>query len=109
MVQNGRENADVKYGSITTDSDMQNDILQQRLIQVSRQREELQQMEVELRAQVIVRSKIIEIQNRYENQMEEHANETAMLQVEYFPRELSYVLIFQFMRFNEWLLMKVIR
>ncbi|KAL9674391.1 hypothetical protein QQ045_030663 [Rhodiola kirilowii] len=78
-VQKGRE-LDADFCSITIDGGVQNDILQQRLNHVSRQREELQKMEVELRAQVIVRSEIMKIQNRFEAQIKEHANNSARLQ-----------------------------
>uniref|UniRef100_A0A7N0U3N7 Uncharacterized protein n=1 Tax=Kalanchoe fedtschenkoi TaxID=63787 RepID=A0A7N0U3N7_KALFE len=80
IYEQGREPADVDFCSITIDGGMQNDILQQRLNHVSRQREELQQMEVELRAQVIVRTEIMDMQNRFEAQVKEHANNAALLQ-----------------------------
>ncbi|CAM8959211.1 unnamed protein product [Rhodiola kirilowii] len=79
-VQQGREPVDVDLSSITIEGGIQNDILQQRLNHVSRQREELQQLEVELRARVIARSEIMEIQKRYETQVKEHANNAALLQ-----------------------------
>ncbi|CAM8959988.1 unnamed protein product [Rhodiola kirilowii] len=82
IYEQGREPVDVDLSSITIEGGMQNDILQQRLNHVSRQREELHQLEVELRARVIARSEIMEIQKRYETQVKEHANNAALLQVE---------------------------
>lgn len=80
-VQQGRDHADVDYSSVTKEGSVQNDILQQHLNQVSSQREESQQMEIEFRARVIARSEIMQIQNQYENQVKEHANIAALLQV----------------------------
>ncbi|GMP70712.1 hypothetical protein CsSME_00029446 [Camellia sinensis var. sinensis] len=79
-VQQGREPADVDFCSITIDGSLDNDILQQRLHGVARQREGLQQIEIELRAQIIARSEIIEIQNNFDAQITEHANANVKLQ-----------------------------
>lgn len=80
-VQQGREPLDVDFCSITIDGSLDNDRLQQRLHDVSRQREELQQMEFELRAQMIARSEIMEMQNRFGSQLKEHANSATKFQV----------------------------
>ncbi|XAR71589.1 hypothetical protein NMG60_11017939 [Bertholletia excelsa] len=79
-VQQGREPADVDFCSINVDENLDNDILQQRLHNVARQREELQQMEVELRAQIIARSEIMEMRNNFDVQIKEQANANIELQ-----------------------------
>ncbi|PIN22929.1 hypothetical protein CDL12_04366 [Handroanthus impetiginosus] len=79
-VQHGREPLDVDFCSITIDGDLDNDILQQKLHTVAKQREELQHMEIELRAQVIARSEIMGLQITFDAQMKEHANTTRKLQ-----------------------------
>lgn len=81
MVQQGSEPADVDFCSITMDGSLDNDLLQQRLHSVARQREELQHLETELRAQMIARTEIIEMQNNYESRIKEHVNAAATLQV----------------------------
>lgn len=80
-VQHGREPADVDFCSITIDGGLDNDILQQRLHALVKQREELQQMEIELRAQNIARSEIIRIQSTFDAQIKEHGNANCKLQV----------------------------
>ncbi|XAR52160.1 hypothetical protein NMG60_11020083 [Bertholletia excelsa] len=79
-VQQGREPADVDFCSITIDRSSDSDMLQQRLHSVARQREELQHMEIELRAQMIARSEIIEMQSSFDAQMKEQANANVKLQ-----------------------------
>lgn len=80
-VQHGRGPADVDFCSITVDEGLDDDILQQRIHSIARQREELQQLETELRAQVIASSEIMEMQNRFHAQIQEHEDATAKLQV----------------------------
>ena len=80
-MQQGREPLDVDFCSITIDGSLDNDILQQRLHTVVEQREELQQMETELRAQLIARSEVMEMQNSFDAQIKEHANAAVKLQV----------------------------
>ncbi|KAL2559644.1 uncharacterized protein Fot_04383 [Forsythia ovata] len=63
-VQQGREPTDVDFCSIAIDGGLENDILQQRLHTVLKQREQLQHMEIGLRAQVIAKSNIMEIQKQ---------------------------------------------
>ncbi|KAG6605810.1 hypothetical protein SDJN03_03127, partial [Cucurbita argyrosperma subsp. sororia] len=63
-IYEGREPLDVDFCSISIDGNSDNDILQQRLNDVTRQREDLQQMEIELRAQVIAKSEILEMRKR---------------------------------------------
>ncbi|KAL7230094.1 hypothetical protein ACSBR2_008599 [Camellia fascicularis] len=79
-VQQGREPADVDFCSITIDGSSDNNILQQRLHSVASQREELQQMEIELRAQIIVGSEIMEMQSSFDAQIKEHTNANVKLQ-----------------------------
>lgn len=84
LVQHGREPVDVDFCSITIDRGLDNDILQQQLHAVAKQREELQHMEIELRAQAIARSEIVGMQNNFDTQIKEHANANAKLQVLHF-------------------------
>ncbi|KAL6972158.1 hypothetical protein U1Q18_031846 [Sarracenia purpurea var. burkii] len=79
-VQQGREPADVDFCSITIDGSLNNDILSQRLHSVARQREELHQMEIELRSQIIARSEIMDIQNSFDAQIKEQVNANVKLQ-----------------------------
>uniref|UniRef100_A0A6P3ZJJ5 uncharacterized protein LOC107414965 isoform X1 n=1 Tax=Ziziphus jujuba TaxID=326968 RepID=A0A6P3ZJJ5_ZIZJJ len=86
-VQQGREPLDVDFCSITIDGSLDNDLLQQRLHGVARQREELQQIETDLRAQMIARSEIMEIQNSFDARIKEHANAAAKLQEQLHERD----------------------
>ncbi|XVF10161.1 hypothetical protein REPUB_Repub07fG0158800 [Reevesia pubescens] len=80
IYEHGREPADVDFCSITVDGSLGDDILQQRVHNVTRQREELQQMEVELRAQAIARSRILEMQSSCDAKIKAHANAAAKLE-----------------------------
>ncbi|XVF12744.1 hypothetical protein REPUB_Repub08aG0145900 [Reevesia pubescens] len=80
IYEHGREPADVDFCSITVDVSLDDDILQQRIHNVTRQREELQQMEVELRAQAIARSRILEMQSSCDAKIKAHANTAAKLE-----------------------------
>ncbi|KAF3626752.1 hypothetical protein FXO38_29088 [Capsicum annuum] len=87
-VQQGREPVDVDFCSITIDgSSSNNDILQQRLRSVVKQKEELQQMEVELRAQIIARAEIMEIRNSFDAQLKEHSAANVKLQDQIHERD----------------------
>ncbi|KAK1258434.1 hypothetical protein QJS04_geneDACA006637 [Acorus gramineus] len=66
---------DIDFCSITGDPDL----LQQQLHEVSGRRGELQQLEIELQARVIARTKILGMQNSYNQQMKEQADATASL------------------------------
>lgn len=70
QVGSGRQ--DVEFCSITIDdgSQMTDDSLQRKLQEISRLREQLQQMEIEL-ARTIARSEILELQNTYEVKLKE--------------------------------------
>ncbi|CAI0397566.1 unnamed protein product, partial [Linum tenue] len=72
---------------ITVDGSLDNDILRQRVHSFARQREELQQMEIELRAQMIARSEILEIQNSFDAQIKEREDSSAQLQEKLHERE----------------------
>lgn len=80
-MQHGGEPADADFFPITVDGSLDDDILQQRIHDVARQREQLQQMEVELRAQAIARSRVLEMQSRYDAEIKSHANTAAELEV----------------------------
>lgn len=75
---------DLDFCSITIDGDLNNDILQQRLRELAKQREELQLMEIELRAQNIARSEIARIHSNFDAQITEHGNANVKLQVLHF-------------------------
>ncbi|KAH6766886.1 hypothetical protein C2S52_017869 [Perilla frutescens var. hirtella] len=79
-VQHGRGSLDVDFCSITIDGGLDNDILQQRLHNLAKQREELQNMELALRAQAAARSEILRLQNTFDAQIKEHANDNVKLQ-----------------------------
>ncbi|XP_073142178.1 uncharacterized protein [Henckelia pumila] len=79
-VQHGRESINVDFCSITIDRGLDNNVLQQRLQTVAKQREELQHIEIELRGQLFASSKILELQNTYDAQIHEHVNANIKLQ-----------------------------
>lgn len=74
IYEHGREPLDVDFCSITIEGSLDHDILQQRLHTVAKQREELQQVEVDLRARVIARSEVLALQNSFDAQLKEHTN-----------------------------------
>ncbi|XP_022138130.1 uncharacterized protein LOC111009376 isoform X2 [Momordica charantia] len=80
IYEQGREPLDVDFCSISIDGNPNNDILQQRLNEVARQREDLQQMEIELKAQIIARSEILEMQKSFDAQIKEHNNAAIKIQ-----------------------------
>ena len=96
-MQQGREPVDVDFCSISMDGTLDHDLLQQRLRDIVRQREELQHMETDLRAQMIARSEIMEIQNNFDAQLKDHANVASKLQVRliigYLFLECMYILV----------------
>lgn len=83
-VQRAREPADVDFCSINVNGSLDNDIMQQRIHSITRQREELQHMEIELKAQLISRSEILEMQHSFDAQIKEHKDAAAKLKVETF-------------------------
>ncbi|KAL2493771.1 Uncharacterized protein Fot_37528 [Forsythia ovata] len=64
QVQQGREPTDVDFCSIAIDGGLENDILQQRLHTVLKQREQLQHMEIELRAQAWAKEDLLREQSK---------------------------------------------
>lgn len=76
------------FCSVTTDGGMDHNILQQRLHAVGKQREEFQQMEIELHAQVL----ILEMHDSFDAQIKEHVNANVKLQVFAFPLYLFMAL-----------------
>ncbi|XP_031382843.1 uncharacterized protein LOC116197000 isoform X2 [Punica granatum] len=87
IYEQGREPLDVDFSSITMDGTSENDYLQQRLHAVARQREDLQQMEIDLRARMIARSEITSIRNSFEAQVKEHADAVVKLQEQLHEKE----------------------
>lgn len=71
-VQVGSGRQDVEFCSITINdgSQMTDDMLQRKLQEISRLREQLRQMEIEL-ARTIARSEMLELQNTYEVKVKE--------------------------------------
>ncbi|KAL6527007.1 hypothetical protein OROGR_016097 [Orobanche gracilis] len=88
-VHRGREPVNADFGSVTIDGGLDNDIMQQRLLAVAKQREELQQTEIELRVQVIARSEILGMQKTFDSQIKEHANANDKLQEQLREKELK--------------------
>ncbi|CAL0305398.1 unnamed protein product [Lupinus luteus] len=86
-VQQGREPLDADFCSITVDGTLDNDILQQQLHNVVRQRQEVLQVEIELKAQIIARNEIIEMRNTFDAQLKEHAINASKLQEQLRERE----------------------
>ncbi|KAK9009927.1 hypothetical protein V6N11_036449 [Hibiscus sabdariffa] len=80
IYEHGREPVDADFFSITVDGSLDDDILQQRIHNVTKQREDLQQMEVELRAQAIARPRILDMQSSCDAQIKAHSNATAKLE-----------------------------
>ncbi|XP_063935508.1 uncharacterized protein LOC108227634 isoform X2 [Daucus carota subsp. sativus] len=70
---------DVDFCSISIDASMENE-LQQRLRSVVKQKEELEHVETEIRAEIIARSQIIALQSSYDSQIKEHVNANVKLQ-----------------------------
>ncbi|KAB2069892.1 hypothetical protein ES319_A08G122000v1 [Gossypium barbadense] len=87
IYEHGREPADVDFCSITADESLDDDVLQQRIHNITRQREELLQMEVELRAQAIARSRVLEIQSSCDAKITAHVNAVAKLEEQLDERE----------------------
>ncbi|KAL1206626.1 hypothetical protein V5N11_027190 [Cardamine amara subsp. amara] len=79
IYENGREQVD--FYSITMDSEL----LQEQIHTVSKQKGELQQMEIELRAQMIA----LEIKRNFESKSTEYANAAARMQEQLHEKERS--------------------
>ncbi|KAJ4952906.1 hypothetical protein NE237_029738 [Protea cynaroides] len=87
IYEQGAGPLDADFCSITLDGSLDDNILRQRLHSISRQREELQHMEIELQAQAIARSELMEMQNNFDAQIKEHANVAAKLKGQLQERE----------------------
>ncbi|KAJ8769738.1 hypothetical protein K2173_005944 [Erythroxylum novogranatense] len=87
IYEHGREPVDLGFCSVTVDGSLGNDMLQQRIHSISRQREELQQIEIDLRAQAVARSEISDIQNSYNTQIKEHIEAASKFQEQLRERE----------------------
>ncbi|KAF3794234.1 hypothetical protein EJ110_NYTH01090 [Nymphaea thermarum] len=87
IYEQGTGPLDVDFCSITIDNGVHDDPLQQRLRDVTRQREELQQMEIELRARVIAGTEIMEMRKSFESQLKDHADAYANLKEQLQERE----------------------
>ncbi|XP_073035517.1 uncharacterized protein [Primulina eburnea] len=80
IYEHGRESINLDFCSLTIDRGLDNNVLQQRLQTVAKQREELQHIEIELRGQLFASSKILELQKTYDAQIHEHVNANIKLQ-----------------------------
>lgn len=78
-VQQGEGRVEVDFCSM--DGGVDGDLLQQRFRDVSRKRDELQHLEIELRAQIVARTEILEMQRSFGAQMSEHVNASVKLKV----------------------------
>ncbi|KAL5737025.1 hypothetical protein ACOSQ2_031813 [Xanthoceras sorbifolium] len=88
IYEQGRQPADVDFCSIRMDGSLDNDnLLPQRLHNIARQREELQRLEIDLRAQMIARTEIMEMQSSFDAQIKEHAGAAAKLQEQLLERD----------------------
>ncbi|XP_019433494.1 PREDICTED: uncharacterized protein LOC109340295 isoform X3 [Lupinus angustifolius] len=87
IYEQGREPIDADFCSITVDGTLGNDILQQQLHNVVRQRQEVLQVEIELKAQIIARNEIIEMRSTFDAQLKEHAINASKLQEQLRERE----------------------
>ncbi|KAE9587265.1 hypothetical protein Lalb_Chr23g0271841 [Lupinus albus] len=87
IYEQGREPLDVDFRSLTVDGTLDNDILQQQLHNVVKQRQEVMQVEIELKAQVIARTEIMEMRSTFDAQLKEHAHNASKLQEQLRERE----------------------
>lgn len=87
------EGAGMEFCSIAIDgiNGLSSELLQQRIQEVSRQRDELQHLELELRAQAIARNQIAEAQDSFDAQLKEHAAANAKLKEQLQERD-KYIL-----------------
>nr|CAD1821787.1 unnamed protein product [Ananas comosus var. bracteatus] len=92
IYEEGMGPLDVDFSSIMIDGrGLNDDILQRKLQNIARQREELQHMEIELRAQAIARGEILEAQSGFEARMKEQDAAAAKLKEQLQERE-NYIL-----------------
>ncbi|KAH9602201.1 hypothetical protein KSS87_005597 [Heliosperma pusillum] len=91
-VQQGQELRDVmEFCSIQMDGIVSVDdgVVQQRIHSLARQREEMQQVEIELRAQLIAKAEIVEMQNSFDAQFKEQSSNMSRLQEQLREKEQS--------------------
>lgn len=93
-MQQGREPLDVDFCSITVDGTLDNDILQQQLHNVVRQRQELLQVEIDLKAQMIARTEIMDMRNSFDAQLKDNVNNTTKLQVQISSCDRNWIFSF---------------
>ncbi|XP_020706007.1 uncharacterized protein LOC110116671 isoform X2 [Dendrobium catenatum] len=88
IYEEGTGPVNVDSCSITVNGEgLKEDNLQRRIQEISRQREDLQHMEIELRAQVIASSKISDMHNSYRSQLKEQIDAAAKLKEQLQERE----------------------
>ncbi|KAK9672376.1 hypothetical protein RND81_12G096800 [Saponaria officinalis] len=90
--EQGQElNDGVDFCSIQMDgiSSVDDGILQQRIHNLARQREEMQQVEIELRAQLIAKAEIMEMQSNFDARLQEQSTAITSLQEQLREREQS--------------------
>uniref|UniRef100_A0A1J3IC04 DUF7725 domain-containing protein n=1 Tax=Noccaea caerulescens TaxID=107243 RepID=A0A1J3IC04_NOCCA len=86
IYENGREQVGLDYFSIRMDGRCSDaELLEQRIHTVSKQKGELEQLEIELRAQMMA----MEIQRNFESQSAEYANAAARMQEQLHEKERS--------------------
>ncbi|GJW05250.1 hypothetical protein Tco_1564106, partial [Tanacetum coccineum] len=76
--QHNNEGRDVDYFSITVDGGSDHEL---HLDDVIKQREQLQHLEINLKAQLIARSEVMGMQERFDSQIKEHITANVELQV----------------------------
>lgn len=77
-VHQGREPVNVDFFSITVDGGSDHEL---HLDDVVKQREQLQHLEVSLKARLIARSEVMGMQEHFDSQIKEHITATVKLQV----------------------------
>ncbi|KAK4762283.1 hypothetical protein SAY87_030167 [Trapa incisa] len=85
--QQEMQSLDVQFSSISIHGNSNNDYLQQHLHGIAGQREELQHMEIDLRAQMIIWSEITNMRKSFETQVKEHADAVVKLQEQFHEKE----------------------
>ncbi|KAK4769232.1 hypothetical protein SAY86_027382 [Trapa natans] len=81
------QSLDIQFSSISIHGNSNNDYLQQHLHGIAGQREELQHMEIDLRAQMIIWSEITNMRKSFETQVKEHADAVVKLQEQFHEKE----------------------
>eukprot|EP00252_Welwitschia_mirabilis_P005813 TRINITY_DN1640_c0_g1_i2.p1 TRINITY_DN1640_c0_g1~~TRINITY_DN1640_c0_g1_i2.p1 ORF type:complete len:854 (+),score=213.93 TRINITY_DN1640_c0_g1_i2:292-2853(+) len=79
-VQQSNGQLDIGLGSLSLDGGNSEESLQQRLHEITRQREQLQQLEIDLKTQFIVKAKVMRLQSGFDEQAKQHASIVADLQ-----------------------------